>query len=114
GGKTTTTADGRKSTPAAACGNGGATGARCGRADGASSANAAGAGPKAAPPKTVTTKSGATARVNPNGHVSSIHTAKGATISKNAHGGRTVTSEHVNAKSEHNPTHSTRRGARYV
>jgi hypothetical protein len=46
--------------------------------------------------------------------VSSIKTAKGATISKNAHGGRTVTSEHVNAKGEHVRTVSTGRGRGYV
>ena len=114
GGKTTTTAAGGKTTAAAAGGKGGATGAAGGKAGGASNAKAGGAGTKAAAPKTVTTKSGATARVNSNGHVSSIHTAKGATISKNARGGRTVTSEHVNAKGEHIRTVSTGRGRGYV
>ena len=69
---------------------------------------------KAAAPKTVSTKSGATARVNSNGHVSQVHTAKGATINRNAHGGRTISSEHVNAKGEHVRTVNTGRGRGYV
>jgi hypothetical protein len=73
-----------------------------------------GAGGKAAAPKTVTTKGGATARVNSNGHVTQVHTAKGATINRNAHGARTVTSEHVNANGEHIRTVSTGQDRGYV
>jgi hypothetical protein len=35
------------------------------------------------------------------GHVTSIHTAHGATVSHGAHGSRTIRSEHVNARGEH-------------
>ena len=119
GGKTTTTAAGGKTNTAAAGGktNTSATGGK-GSAAGAGgkggASNTKGGASKAAAPKTVTTKSGATARVNSNGHVTQVHTAKGATINRNAHGGRTVTSEHVNAKGEHVRTVSTARGRGYV
>jgi hypothetical protein len=128
-GKTTTTANAKTTTGAAAT-KGGATGAAGGKAGAATNVKAGGAGGKngatggtggkaggaggKAATKSVTTKSGATARVSANGHVSSIHTAKGATISRNAHGGRTITSEHVNAKGEHIRTVSTGRGRGYV
>jgi hypothetical protein len=104
GGRTTTTTGGKTTTGAGA----GKTGATNTKATTSAGAN------KTTAPMTVTTKSGATARVNSNGHISLIRTAKGATISKNAHGGRTVTSEHVNAKGEHIRTVSTGRGRGYV
>ena len=46
--------------------------------------------------------------------MSQVHTSKGATINRNAHGGRTISSEHVNAKGEHVRTVNTGRGRGYV
>ncbi len=113
GGKTNTAAAGGKTNTAATGGKGSAAGAG-GKGGASNTKGGAGGASKAAAPKTVTTKSGATARVNSNGHVTQVHTAKGATINRNAHGGRTVTSEHVNAKGEHVRTVSTARGRGYV
>jgi hypothetical protein len=47
------------------------------------------------------------------GHVGSIHTANGTTINHSAHGGRTVVSEHTNARGEHIRTVSMGRGRGY-
>ena len=43
-----------------------------------------------------------------------MKTAKGATVNQNAHGGRTISSEHVNARGEHVRTVNTGRGRGYV
>jgi len=114
-GKTNTSAAAGKANTTTAGGKGSATDAGAGKGGGNSNIkNGGGGGAKTAAPKSVTTKSGNTARVNANGHVSQIHTAKGATINRNSHGGRTVTSERVNAKGEHIRTVSTGRGRGYV
>ncbi len=52
--------------------------------------------------------------MNANGRVTSIHTKSGMTINRGAHGGRMVSSEHVNARGEHIRTVNTGRGRGFV